>query len=146
MKWYGTVLWLVLTALVTLNAVAQTGVADPFAGHHWFAVESSWPGTIQFDGQTRKVLLEPMGSGAIRASYHFTVKSTVNGKGVPEFSGDLVMTANEGQVSKAAYRIVGKRLDLEFAGRVEHYKSMTRDEEKAERLRIKSLLENAKKK
>ncbi|HEX8989950.1 MAG TPA: hypothetical protein VF816_18470 [Rhodocyclaceae bacterium] len=126
-----------LLALAAVNVPAQAGSrngaqADPFSGEKWHAVEGSWPGTIEFDAKTRKVVLTPLGAATIMANYDYTAER--NGGRV---AGRLTMTATNGAVSKAAYRIDGKRLTLQFDDHVEHYRRFTLAEEKAAQQRVK---------
>lgn len=117
-------------------------VCDPFEGQVWHAIEQSWPGTLKFDSKSRKVELQPLGSTPISATYRYTKKTETIG-GRPALTGTLEMKSSQGEVSKATYRMEGRRLTLIYPGgniRDETYLRMTPTEEAAEILRIQKLL------
>lgn len=132
------------------QAAPSKSAPDPFAGDTWHAVEGSWPGTIQFDAKTHKVVLQPMGSAAIHATYAYTITSPAKNKprknAVTE--GVLTMTNTAGQVSRSDYRLDGRQLLLVFkdmpGAPVERYTRMTKAEEEAEKQRIQKLLREGK--
>lgn len=133
------------------QAAPSRSAPDPFAGDVWHAVEGSWPGTIQFDAKTHKVVLQPMGSAAIHATYAYAAnpvsKVRKDAASAPK-EGTLTMTNTAGQVSQSDYRLDGRDLTLTFREglnlAVEHYKRMTKTEEDAEKLRIQKLLREGK--
>lgn len=130
------------------------GVKDLFADGTWHAAAGSWPGTIRFDAKTHKVVLQPVGSATIEATYAYTVinsKATGAGprkhKGPGLVEGVLTMTASNSQVSRADYTIeAGRNLTLTFrngaAAQVERYTRMTADEEAAELKRIQQMVKD----
>lgn len=122
-------------------AFAADPKKDPFARDTWHAVNSSWPGTLKFDGATKKVKLEPVGANPMEAKYTYTVKpSSAKDKAVTE--GTLTMTNELGQVSESDYRIKGKELTLSFRNGqpVETYVRMSPAEEKAEIQKLEQLI------
>lgn len=138
---------------VPAHAAEQARAQDPFANGTWHAVKGSWPGTLNFDTKTRKVVLQPMGSSAIHATYAYTVKSPAsqhrNPPRVAAREGVLTMTNTLGQVSQADYRIEqDKQLTLSFkssaGAQVEHYLRMSPAEEEAEKQRIQKMMAEGK--
>lgn len=136
--------------LSTQTMAAPLKAADPFAGDTWHAVKGSWPGTINFDGKSRKVVLQPLGAPTIQATYSYTLKPANSAKparGAPLVKeGTLTMTNTAGQVSSSEFRIEGKELTLKFPGGMqeEHYQRFTKAEEEAEKRRLKKLMEQGK--
>lgn len=145
---------LVLASLLslTMGPALAAEPADPFAGDTWHAVKGSWPGTIEFDGKTKKVVLSPVGSDVIQATYSYTVKPTNSAavksrvKAKKFVAGTLKMRNTLGQVSLSEFTIEGKELTLRMQGgmQIEHYLRMTKAEEKAELLRIEKLVSEGK--
>lgn len=144
---------LVLAAMLIMPAgQAAAEEKDPFAGDVWHAVKGSWPGTIEFDAKSKKVVLSPYGSEVINATYSYTLKPTDSQAGKPRvmamkvITGKLKMKNTLGQVSLSDFRIEGKELTLSMQGgmQVEHYKRMSRAEEEAEILRIEKLVKEGK--
>ncbi|GBG14504.1 uncharacterized protein NMK_2103 [Novimethylophilus kurashikiensis] len=138
-----------IALLLTFGLTGMVAAADtdPLAGDAWHAVKGSWPGTIKFDGKSKKVLLEPYGSEAINASYSYTLAPADSFAAKSgNKAGTLVMTNTLGQVSKAEFRIEGKELTLSFPSgfQAEHYKRMTKAEEDAEIHRIEKLMAEGK--
>jgi len=117
-----------------LDAKAAVPVAqdDPLAGDTWHAMAPSWPGTIRFDGTTKKMVLEPLGSNVIEGGYAIS--------GV-EKSGNVTtgkLISSGGSVSESTFTITGKDLKLAFAAgnQTETYKRMTIKEAEAEKARL----------
>lgn len=113
---------------------------DVFAGDVWHAVKGSWPGTMTFDGVTKKVKLAPVGAAEMEASYTYTIDT----KG----AGELRMTLSDGRKSAVKFVLAGKELTFEVpGGKSEHYLQMSKEEEvraverlKRESAKIKSLM------
>ncbi|WP_198387690.1 hypothetical protein [Burkholderia ubonensis] len=120
--------------------VAKVAQKDPLAGDTWHAVNSTWPGTIVFDGAKKTVTLTPVGATPMEASYTYTVKPSSTDKVV---EGTLRMTNTAKQVSESTFRLAdGKELTLTFAGgpRPEQYVRMTPKEEEAEKARLQKMI------
>lgn len=139
--------------LVTNLHAAPPRQADPFAGDTWHAMEGSWPGSIKFDGKEKKVVLEPLGSEPIHASYAYTLKPVPNAKRSDKkavsavVEGKLTMTTADGQVSQSDFQMENaKILTLTFAAgqKPERYQRMTKAEEQAEIEKIKAMAASGK--
>lgn len=120
--------------------VARASLKDPLAGDTWHAVDSTWPGTIVFDGAKKAVTLAPIGATPMEATYSYTVKPT-SAKNVVE--GTLRMTNSAKQVSESTFRITdGKNMTLTFKGgpRAEQYVRMTPKEEEAEKAKLQKMI------
>lgn len=114
-------------------AAAPKKAADPFSGDVWHAQSPSWPGTMVFDGATKKVTLTPVGAAQLEVGYTYTINS-VSAKGAnTDISGKLSMKSKDGQVSDSNFVISGKTLKMQFSNtqREEHYVRMTTAEQEA---------------
>lgn len=125
------------------SVVAVKEQKDPLAGDTWHAItaglNSSWPGTLVFDGAKKKVTLAPVGVAPMEATYTYTVKPSSSDKVV---EGTLRMTNTAKQVSDSTFRIEGKTLTLMFGNgqRPEQYVRMTPKEEAAEKAKLEKLI------
>lgn len=118
--------------------------ADPLAGDVWHAMGGTWPGTMVFNGSTKKVVLTPVGAEPLHASYVVS-NVVVKGKGA---TGSLRMTNAAGQVVEASFSLTdAKNMNLRFAAgqRDETYVRMTPAEEEAEKARLVRMLEDKRK-
>lgn len=152
-----------LLALAVVSSVGLAGVAmpaaaqapekaqkpavaakvDPLASETWHASAPSWPGTLKFDGKSKKVLLEPVGATPIEASYVVSDVKTL-GKTV---TGQLRMVDTSGRVSESSFTIAnGKTLSISFAGgqSQETYVRMTAAEAEAEKARLLKAIQEGK--
>lgn len=125
------------------SVVAVKEHKDPLAGDTWHAItaglNSSWPGTLVFNGAKKTVTLAPVGVAPIEATYTYTVKPSSSDKVV---EGTLRMTNTAKQVSDSTFRIEGKTLTLMFGNgqRPEQYVRMTPKEEEAEKAKLEKLI------
>lgn len=134
------------------HAATKSQASDIFDGDVWHAVNGSWPGSITFDGKSKKVVLAPMGSAPITATYAYTVipaqAAGPKRKSVKRAVqlGTLTMTNEKGQVSKADFKLENSKiLTLNFTGvSAEHYLRMNPAEEQAEIKRIKQMVAQGK--
>lgn len=116
------------------KVTAPVAQEDLLAGDTWHAMAPSWPGTIRFDGTTKKVVLEPLGSNVIEGDYAISgIEKSGN-----VTTGKLIMTSSGGSVSESTFTITGKDLKLAFAAgnQTETYKRMTIKEAEAEKARL----------
>lgn len=118
--------------------------ADPLKGDVWHAINGTWPGTLVFDGKTKKVVLTPVGAQAIQATYEVT---KLEKKGA-ETNGALNMTSADGkQIVTATFTLKdNKNMSLRFANgqRDETYVRMNPVEEAAEKAKLLKLIEQKK--
>lgn len=127
----------------TASVVALKEQKDPLAGDTWHAItaglNSSWPGTLVFDGAKKTVTLAPVGVAPMEATYTYTVKPSSSDKVV---EGTLRMTNTAKQVSDSTFRIEGKTLTLMFGNgqRPEQYVRMTPKEEAAEKAKLEKMI------
>lgn len=107
---------------IALLATQANAGNDPFAaGGVWCATGQGWPGTMEFDGRTGKMVLTPFRSVVLKGRYSFTVK-----QGSKPLSGTLDMTLDSGQESHADFEIDGKGLKLVYPAQntAETYRSV----------------------
>lgn len=135
-------------AVALAPSQAEAAAPDPFTGDVWHAMSPTWPGTVTFDGKTKKVTLSPLAAPAIVASYAYTLEQKAPSKDAKQVvRGTLTMTSTKGEVSKSNFRIEDRRnLVLEFkeGQRSEQYVRMSPKEETAERARIQKLFNEGK--
>lgn len=114
-------------------------VADPLAGDTWHAVQSTWPGTLVFNGAKKTVILAPVGATPMEASYLHTITSKPKAKVI---EGKLTMTNAAQQVSESTFTIEGKNMILRYATgqNPEYYVKMTPQEEAADKAKIEKLI------
>lgn len=120
-------------------SAAKTSVIDPLAGDTWHAVQSTWPGTLVFDGAKKTVTLAPVGAEPMSASYSFTLTSAPKAK---LLEGKLKMTNSAQQVSEPTFTIEGKTMVLRYTTgqNPEYYVKMTPQEEAADKAKIEKLI------
>lgn len=113
--------------------------ADPLAGDAWHAMGSTWPGTLTFDGKSKKVVLTPVGAQAIQATYVVSDTATKGNK----TTGSLKMTRDTGESVTATFEVIGRSMALRYTAgqRDETYTQMSKAEEEAEKARLVKMLE-----
>lgn len=100
-----------------LNAFAVEK-QDPFEKDTWHAIGETWPGTIEFDGEAKQVILKPLGAPVIEATYKFDIEHS-NSRDLNKsdlIEGSLAMRNTEGQQSLSNFKIIdGDKLHLTYS-------------------------------
>lgn len=139
-----------LVGAVSANPVQKAAVGkseikgDPLHGDVWHAINGTWPGTIVFDGKTKKVVLTPVGAQAIQAAYKVEkLKKTGSST-----SGELLMKSADGLQTVTAMFTLRDRNNMSLryleGQREETYIRMTPAEEEIEKARLLKLIEEKK--